>query len=66
MIKSDDLTDELSTLWHQLRMNLLVHFLKSVTECLLNVADTMELGVMWSHHSAVIANVLLIVVTVVS
>ena len=46
-------------------MNLLVDFLKSVTECFLHVADTMELGVVRSHDSTVIADQLLIVVAIV-
>ena len=66
MVKSDNLADKLGPLWHQTLMNLLVHLVKSVTESLLDVANSVQLRIVRTHHSAIIAEQLFARVTKVT
>ena len=59
MIKSDDLADELRSLWHQAILNLLVYCFESEPEGLVHVAYAVELRVMRPHNRAIITEELL-------
>ena len=54
MVKSDDLADQLGPLWHQTLVNRSVNSLESEPKRLFHVADAMQLGVMGTHHCAVV------------
>lgn len=66
MVKSDNLPDQLGSLWNQAIVNRLVNRFKSISEGLFHVADSMQLGIMWPHDRAVIAKKLLTCVTEVT
>ena len=66
VVKSDDLTDQLGTLRHQILVNRLIDSLKSIPKGLLHVADAMQLSVMRSHDRAVVAQQLFAGVTKVT
>ena len=56
VVQAHNLTDELGALRHQAVVNGLVNGLETVTESLLHVADTVELGIVRAHHCAVVAD----------
>ena len=66
MVQAYNLADELCTLGNKALMDGLVDRFKSVPESLLEIADPMQLRVMRTHHSAVMAQQFFTRVTVVA
>ena len=66
VVKSDNLADKLGPFWHQTLMNLLVHLVKSVTEGLFDVANSVQLRIVGTHHCAIVTEQLFAGVTKVA
>lgn len=66
MVEPHNLTNQLGSFWNQGLVDILVHSVKSVPESLVDGGDPVELGVVRTHHCAIVADQLFTRVTEVS